>query len=151
MMRCTFAQKRMSAYLDGELDTAAGERLAVHLETCERCRERCADLKRLQSLFARADRYSAPAGFSWRVAAAIRSADAARSPHFTVTMSQAARVFALTAVVVIGVASGSFLASVSAPVQAVNPAALLSLDIFAAAPPDSPGGVYLALTEADRE
>jgi anti-sigma factor RsiW len=141
----------MSAYLDGELEGAARERLVMHLEACTACKAEYAELERVHLLFARAERYDAPPTFSWRVAAARRSGDTLRRPLFPVAIRVAAQVAAFTIVVALGVVSGSFLAVGPAAERAANPATLLSLDIFAAAPPDSPGGVYLALTEADRE
>lgn len=150
-MRCAHAGKEMSAYLDGELGAAARERLTLHLEACETCRTACAALGNVHALFAQAERYDAPPALSRRVAAAIRSREAIRRPLFPVAMRLAEQVVALTAVVAIGVASGSLLAAGSAPERVATPAALLSLDFFAAVPPDSLGGVYLALTEADHE
>lgn len=150
-MKCAQAGKEMSAYLDGELDAGARERLASHLKACEMCRASYAGLERVHSLLAKAEHFDGPPTLPWRVAAAIRSGEAPRRPFFPVAMKLAAQAVALTAVVVIGVASGSFLTAGSASGRAVNPTVLLSLDIFAAAPSDSPGGVYLALTEADHE
>lgn len=150
-MKCAQTRKEMSAYLDGELDGASRERLASHLQVCERCRTSYEGLERVHSLLAKAAHYDAPPTLPWRVAAAIRSGEAPRRPFFPVAMKLAAQAVALTAVVVIGVASGRVLSAGSASGRAANPTELLSLDIFAAAPPDSPGGVYLALMEADHE
>ena len=150
-MRCGSARKKLSAYLDGELGGAARARLASHLQSCEACRRAYADLERVHARFARAERYVAPPALAWKVAAAIRTEAATHRSPLPVAMRLAAQVVALTAVVAIGVASGSLLGAGSAPRRAADPAALLSLDIFAAAPLDSPGGVYLALTETDHE
>ncbi len=150
-MKCAHVRKEMSAYLDGELDAAVQERLAMHLEACEMCRTSYAGLERLHSAFAKTERYEAPHTLPWRVAAAIRSGEAPRRSFFPAAMKLAAQTAALTAVVAIGVASGSVLTAGFASGRAANPADLLSLDIFAAAPADSPGGVYLALMEADHE
>jgi anti-sigma factor RsiW len=141
----------LSAYLDGELGDAARGRLVAHLETCAKCRTQYAGLERVHALFGGAERYAAPPTFSWRIAAALRSGEALRRPFFPVALRVAAQAVALMAVVVVGVASGSFLASGPVAGQAVRPSAPLSLDLFAAAPPDSPGGAYLALTERVRE
>jgi len=150
-MRCAHARKELSAYLDGELGAAARERLTSHLETCETCRIAYAALRNVHALFAQAERYAAPPALSWRVAAAIRSRETIRQPFFPVALRLAEQVVALTAVIAIGAASGNLLAAGPALERAANPAMLLSLDIFAATPPDSLGGVYLALTEADHE
>jgi len=150
-MRCAHARKQMSAYLDGELGIAARARLASHLETCGTCRTAYMRLEKVHALFAQAERYDAPPELSRRVAAAIRSREAIRQPLLPVAMRLAEQVVALTAVVAIGVASGNLLAAGSAPERVANPAVFFSLDFFAAAPPDSLGGVYLALTEADHE
>lgn len=150
-MKCAHARKEMSAYLDGELGDTDRRRMAMHLEACELCRTEYAGLQRVHSLLAQAERHVARPVLAWRVAAATRSREAIRAPFFPVAMRLAAQAAALSAVMVIGVASGDFLAGGSAHARAVNPARMLSLDLFAAAPPDSPGGVYLALTEAGHE
>jgi anti-sigma factor RsiW len=140
----------LSAYLDGELGDAARGRLAAHLETCARCRTRYAGLEHVHALFGSAERYEAPPTLSWRIAGALRSGEAPRR-RFPAPFRVAAQVVAFTAAVVVGVASGSFLAAGSSAERPARHAAPLSLDVFAAAPPDSPGGVYLALMETGHE
>jgi hypothetical protein len=52
--------------------------------------------------------------------------------------------------IVVGIILGSFLSKPFAPERG-NVVASLSLDVFEPVPPDSVGGVYLAMTEAKNE
>jgi hypothetical protein len=45
-MRCYQARARLSAYIDGELETGATEDLATHLRQCLYCQEALNDLQR---------------------------------------------------------------------------------------------------------
>lgn len=150
-MRCTQAKKQLSSYLDGELEPGARESVASHLATCPDCRVAYGRLEAVHAFLARAERYEPRPGLSLRVVAALDARAAARRPFFPSALRLTARAVALTAVIAIGMASGRLLATGSAPARAADPTAMYSLDIFAAAPPDSPGGVYLALLETGRE
>lgn len=48
VMKCAKVKKRLSAFLDGELDAAMREAVATHLDTCSRCK---VEAKRLQSAY----------------------------------------------------------------------------------------------------
>jgi anti-sigma factor RsiW len=135
----------MSSDLDGELGTAGRDGLAAHLGRCEACRAELARLARVHALFAGAERYEPRAGLALRVFAAVRSSQPARWSPFPATLRVLARAAVLTAVVALGVASGNLLAGAPGPASAPSPSALPSLEVFAAAPPDSPGGAYLAM------
>jgi anti-sigma factor RsiW len=135
----------MSASIDGELRPSGRERLAGHLERCAACRAQMARLEQVHALFTRAERFGPRPGLSLRVLAAARQPERSRRRLFPAPVRVLARVAAFTAVVAVGVVSGNLLADVPGPGGAASPAALASLEIFAAAPPDSPGGVYLAM------
>jgi hypothetical protein len=62
-----------------------------------------------------------------------------------------AEVVVLLAIIFSGIISGGFLANRLAPGKLSAVTASLSLDIFEPAPPDSLGGVYLAMTEVRDE
>lgn len=150
-MRCSQAVKQLSAYLDGELGGAARERLSTHLASCGTCRAALLQLERVHGLFAQAERYAPPPWLAQRVAAAVRERGALRRPLFPIALRLTAQAVALAAVIAIGSLSGKLLAAGAAAGRPGGPASLFSLDLFAAVPPDSPGGVYLAMTEAGRE
>ena len=139
-MKCRTRRKQMSAYLDRELGAAARERLAAHLRDCRGVPGgvRRAGAGARPVCAGRALR--APPAFSWRVAAAgsVR-ASAERRPLPGRDVGWPRRPSRSTAVVAIGVLSGKLLAGAAGAAAGADPAAMFSLDIFAAAPPDSPG------------
>lgn len=149
-MRCAHARRLMSAALDGELRPAGRERLAGHLRRCEACRGEMARLEQVHALFARAERFEPRAGLALRVLAAARRPERSRPWLFPAPVRALARVAAFTAVVAIGVVSGNLLAGAPGPGDAPS-SALPSFEIFAAAPPDSPGGAYLAVLGVGHE
>lgn len=149
-MRCAHARRLMSASIDGELDRSGRERLDGHLGRCESCRGEMVRLEQVHALFARAGRFEPRPGLSLRVLAAARKPEWSR-PLFPAPVRALARTAVLTAVVAIGVVSGNLLAGAPGPGDAVSSSALPSLEIFAAAPPDSPGGAYLAMLGVGHE
>ncbi len=150
-MKCTHARKLISAYLDGELGATTRERLASHLRDCEVCQAAFQHLQSVQKLFARTDRYEALPGLVQRIMTTVGQPRQSRFRLFPTPMRLAAQAMAFTAVMVVGVVSGTFLATTQTVKRGPSPAALYSLDVFAAAPQDSPGGVFLALLEASDE
>jgi anti-sigma factor RsiW len=46
-MKCFQAQKRFSAFQDGELTSQEEERVSRHLESCSACRERYAEMEKI--------------------------------------------------------------------------------------------------------
>jgi anti-sigma factor RsiW len=49
-MECQQVQRRISAYLDGELDAAAMRNMESHLEGCAACKEMAADFERVDAM-----------------------------------------------------------------------------------------------------
>lgn len=149
-MRCQKVRERLSAYLDGELEDAARREVERHLAGCESCRETYAELEQVHALLVRAERSEGSPALAWRVAAATRRRRAAAWRPVFPLVGAGARALALAVAVVIGAASGGLLAG-GQPQRSADAGSLFSLDLFAAAPPDSPGGAYLALLEAADE
>jgi hypothetical protein len=79
-MRCSKAEKNLSAYLDRELNPRAAGKLETHLSGCPRCREKLAELERVEAALG-AIPGREPSPFLWtRVKAGINSeAEPARS------------------------------------------------------------------------
>jgi anti-sigma factor RsiW len=150
-MKCTKARNLMSPYLDRELDGAGREKLETHLGACGECRAAYAAMEQVHGIFAQAERAAAPFGFSTRVTALARSSERSPASLFPFAMKLAAEAIAVAAVVALGVLSGSVLVGAPSSGGAASPTAMLSLEIFDAAPPDSPGGVYLAMTEVGHD
>jgi hypothetical protein len=49
-MQCQKVERKISAYLDGELDSAASRSIESHLDHCAACKEIVADFRRVDSL-----------------------------------------------------------------------------------------------------
>lgn len=150
-MKCTHARDLMSPLLDGELEAGARGQLAGHLAACAECRAAYSQLEQVHALFARAERHTATPAFTWRVMAATRAREPVRRPLFPFALRLAAQTAMIAAVVAAGVASGRLLSPPAAGVSSGSTAAMFSLEIFDAAPPDSPGGAYLAMMEPVHE
>ena len=149
-MRCLKAHKLLSPYMDGELHPAKREALESHLKECDGCRAEFESLQKLQALFGHTEKYSAPYGFATRVTAAAGARSkgrAALAPWF-VKLAEAA-LFAL--IISAGVLSGDFLSGRLMPEKTASLTSSLSLEIFDPAPPESLGGVYLAMMEESHE
>ena len=63
MMTCRQIQNELSAYLDGELADAGRAAVQTHLDGCEACRQRLAQLQRLNDGVARLPRLEPPTDF----------------------------------------------------------------------------------------
>lgn len=59
--------ERLSAYLDDELNAEEAQRLACHLEGCERCHQRLAGLRDVASSLRRLDKVPPPVGLEHMV------------------------------------------------------------------------------------
>ncbi|MEW5744630.1 MAG: zf-HC2 domain-containing protein [Nitrospirota bacterium] len=140
----------LSAYNDGELNPGERERLKAHISACPACSRELGELASLRRLFGGAKRFTAPYGFSPRVMA---HAGAQRAPRFAgiPLFARLAETVVVLAMIFIGMVSGSMLAYTLAGPNTGSGSSLFSLELFEAAPPDSVGGVYLAMTEADHE
>jgi len=98
-MECQAVRQQLSAWLDQELDEAAGAALAVHLEGCEACRR---EWRRLQALDAALGQLALPVppGLAEKVAARVRRPQ--RRPGW--------QSVALAACLVLGIALGGTMA-----------------------------------------
>lgn len=141
--RCGWAQRNLSAYVDRELDPRAAGKLEAHLSGCPRCREKLAELERVEAVLG-AIPGREPSPFLWtRVKAGIDSqAEPARSrPVFA--RFRMAPVPARVAVVslFLAVALGGVIFSLRR--AAVKPPALAD----SSGRPGEPAGVEIAVAE----
>ena len=58
--------EELSAYVDGQLDVAAGARLEVHIESCAACRDTLTELRAVRSALAALPQSPAPRSFALR-------------------------------------------------------------------------------------
>lgn len=147
-MNCPKAHRLISPGLDDELLPEEREALARHLGACPACRAALARLSRQRPIFAELPRFVAPAGFKSRVMANLAEAPVP-VPWRRRALVGFAEMAVLGGIIFTGIVSGGFLVERLNPEKAV--AASLALDLFEPAPPDSLGGVYLAMTEVADE
>lgn len=95
-------------------------------------------------------RYQAPYGFSTRVLAAVREERPVR-PGWGRRLVLAAEGFAVAAVVIAGIMTGSLVLNTASSDARTGIASRFSLDMFEAVPPDSMAAAYLAMTEVSDE
>lgn len=148
-MRCS-KTKLISLYFDGELNAEEKDILESHIYECRDCAGELEELQKIHELFADAEAFKAPYGFSTRVLTNIRAKETRSFGGFVHILAKSAEGFAVLVLIAIGIILGSSLSKTFAPEKG-NVVASLSLDIFEPAPPDSVGGVYLAMTEAKNE
>jgi anti-sigma factor RsiW len=148
-MKCS-RSKLVSPYVDGELEAEDKARFEKHAEGCPECGAMIEKLQQVRSLFSHAEGYQAPYGFKARVMAKTREAGA-RRPVWRPLFVGFAEVAVVLAMIFVGSVSGRFLVNTVLDQQAGDFASSFSLDLFEPAPPDSLGGVYLAMTEANNE
>ena len=149
-MKCSKARKLISPYIDGELTERDCRILEDHTKVCHKCRAEFEEGKELHNLFANADKFKAPYGFHTRVMANISAGNIrvnSRVPFF-VRLAEAGFIIL---VIAFGIFSGSLAIKGYPQDKARDVMASLSLDVFDSAPPDSLGGVYLAMTETKNE
>jgi anti-sigma factor RsiW len=153
----------ISAYLDEEVRSSDRAALETHLQGCAECGAALKDMRSLRAAFANTDRHQAPYGFAIRVMARtveLKSPSPYPLPSgerikvrgwfvpFSIRFAEAA---VLLMVLAAGILAGRFVTNSSPMAQTTSLASSLSLDLFAATPPGSLGGVYLAMTEVDNE
>ena len=148
-MRCS-KRNLISPYIDGELNKDKRNLLESHFNGCRECARELEEFQKIHMLLAGAETFEVPHGFSTRVLANIRAKEKRRSADFVHIFRTLTEGFAVLVLIVVGIILGSFLSKTFAPEKG-NVVVSLSLDIFAPAPPDSVGGVYLAMTEAENE
>jgi anti-sigma factor RsiW len=76
-MKCRWTRRQLNAYLARQLEPAARERVASHVETCASCRERLRELQELNQLLQSWSAPPAPASLDRRVLAALDTPAAA--------------------------------------------------------------------------
>ena len=148
-MKCSAATKLLSSYLDSELQVKDRERLDTHLKQCQYCAIKLENLQTMSGLFAQAQRYEAPAGFSAKVKARL---DEEATSFFTLRpiFTRFAETVAILVAITAGIMSGGALISSVSSHQKGTVVSALSLDSFEALPPQSLGRAYLAMTEERR-
>jgi len=154
-MKCSHAKTMMSRYLDEDLAQDEMKLFEFHLAECEVCRKVMEQDMAIHKLFSATERFEAPPGFATAVMARLEEQES-RSPlwgfltlHpvFLRTMEVA---FALL-VLVIGMISGNMLTINRTPEQPATLREAFSLDLFESSPPDSVGGIYIALSGENNE
>lgn len=149
-MKCQKAHKLISLYIDGELPKQNMKTVEDHMKACHKCQAEFEESKKLNNLFANADKFKAPYGFHTKVMANISSGKAKGTSGIPV-FALFAEAIAIILVIVFGIFSGSFLIKDYMPDKAGDIMASLSLDAFDSAPSDSLAGAYLAMTEDQYE
>jgi len=146
-MKCKSASRLISRYVDDEIELDEKTAFLLHIQGCPACKERLEETLAVHRMFASAERFSAPLGFTTRVMAGIQEEPTwlqkvmGLKPFFL----RAAEVAFALGVLTLGGISGNLLVEEKTPVNrhaAVRES--FSLDVFQPAPPDSVGGVYLA-------
>jgi anti-sigma factor RsiW len=145
-MKCSGAARYMSPYVDGEMQAKDQARLENHFAQCPHCTEVLEQTKALSGLFAQAERFRAPLGFSAKVMDKIESKASVGFifwPVFTRFAGAAAVLLAITA----GVMSGVVMFDYAAPQRQGVVVSALSLETYETLPPDSLGSAYLTVAE----
>jgi predicted anti-sigma-YlaC factor YlaD len=154
-MQCTEIRQLISSYIDDGLGLDEKKAFAFHIRNCSNCREELEEVQSVHELFTSAERFSAPYGFTTRVMARLETNEPSRWRAFLTLRPFALRVmewaFAII-VVITGLLFGNLLtADKGPPAGQATIQESFSLDLFQATPPDSIGGVYVALAEATHE
>jgi anti-sigma factor RsiW len=145
----------ISQYMDDELSLDEKKAFDSHIRSCASCREGLEETRALHQLFASAQRFPAPYGFTTRVLANLEEKEGSRLRGplpFRPFFLRAAQVAFALVVMAVGIISGNLLLAKGADhigQTAVQEA--FSLDLFQATPPDSIGGIYNALMRPRHE
>src|SRR5271157_614687 len=156
-MKCSQITKMISRYVDDDLGPEEKRLFELHIQDCSGCRHELEEVRAVHELFASAERFPAPYGFTTRVMANLEAKEPSwlwqlftLRPFFLRAVEVA---FALI-IMIIGVFSGNLLvADRTSGRQAVQATVQesFSLDLFQATPPDSVGGAYVRLMGAGDE
>jgi anti-sigma factor (TIGR02949 family) len=156
-MKCSHVRNMISQYVDDELTPDEKKLFTSHIENCPACKEELEAIQSVHHLFAATETYPAPLGFATRVMAQLEEVEetslsrlwhlVAGRPFFLRTVEVA---FAMV-IMLIGVMTGNLLIADRTPVRQTTVQESFSLDLFQATPPDSIGGVYVKLMEANNE
>jgi anti-sigma factor RsiW len=146
-MRCFSARKRLSPYIDRELEADEVKGLESHLGRCRRCTAEFEEAARVHRLFAGVEKFSAPQGFPAMVMEKIH-AQPSSGYSLVPFLVRFAGVAAVVLAIAAGVVSGDVLMSSLVPhrgPEGETVMASLSLDAFEASPPGSLGHGYLSV------
>lgn len=72
-MQCEDIHIKISAYMDGEMDSASARRVEHHLSQCPKCREVAADLKNVDALVRGLSKLDASPDFAGRLLETARN------------------------------------------------------------------------------
>jgi anti-sigma factor RsiW len=151
-MGCKVVKNMLSEFIDDELAPEQKEAVKLHLQGCAACRMEVEELGAVHGLFASAERFSAPYGFSTRVMAnleEVRESIWSRLFARPVFVKAIEVAFAII-IVVIGLVSGNMLTAQRSAEGLTSASAEVrqsfALDSFEAAPSGSIGGVYVSMT-----
>jgi anti-sigma factor RsiW len=162
-MKCFQAQKRFSAFQDGELNPRERERVSHHLESCSACRERFAEMEKVSQALGGFKEIIPQPGFYGQLVKKINESYETRSPVgfqwlFQFFSSPGVALTLLIAGVLIGTFLGNILVkSDSFPFQqnrvAHSHAAneVFSLRAFHPIPPGTLGDKYLRMANYGEE
>ena len=154
-MQCIEIRQLISSYIDDQLGLDEKNAFTFHIRNCSSCREELEEIQSVHELFASAERFSAPYGFTTRVMASLETKEPSRLRAFFTLRPFALRAmevaFALI-VVVTGMFFGPLLvADRGLPQRPATVQESFYLDLFQAAPSGSIGSIYLTLAEATDE
>ncbi len=155
-MKCTHVKKMISRYVDDELSRDEKKGFDFHVRSCTSCREELEETRALHRLFASAERFPAPFGFTARVLGNLDEKERTRfrdlfdiRPFFL----RSAQVTLALVVITVGILSGNLL--LAERTETIGQTAVVreafSLDLFQAAPPDSIGQIYNTLMRPNHE
>ncbi len=115
-MTCALVQRRLSEWIDGDLETDLARRLEGHLSTCADCSARARELRAVSRLVARLPRLDVPDAVGIQVANRIEMETEARRPGLVALFRgfSAARPFMLPSLVPAVLVLVTFLSGVMA-------------------------------------
>ena len=143
--------KLISAYLDNEVGLGEKAAFEAHVQGCNRCSQSLEELRSLRAAFSTTQRHQAPFGFATKVMARTTELEKRKAPWLVPLFVRFAEAAVLLIVITVGILAGKVLMNSSSAANTTNIASSLSLDIFDATPPGSPGGAYLAMMEVRNE
>ena len=147
-MKCSQITKMISRYIDNDLGPEEKRLFELHAQDCSGCKKELEEIRAVHELFASAERFPAPYGFTTRVMANLEAKEPSwlwqlftLRPLFLRTVEVA---FALI-IMIIGVFSGNLLVADRTSERQTAVQESFSLDLFQATPPDSIGGIYVQM------
>jgi anti-sigma factor RsiW len=153
-MKCPVVKNMFSEYIDDELPQDRKEAVNLHLRECEACRNKLDEFLAVHGLFASAEHFSAPYGFSTRVIANLEDGKESvwRKMFFRPVFLRAIEVTFALIILIVGLISGNLLTARKPPaLTSAEVRQSFALDLFEATPTGSIGGVYASMTEVGNE